>query len=227
MSMRWQDLLFAHWPIPAASLRPVVPDGLEIDTFDGTAWVGIVPLRMSQVRGRCLPPLPRVSAFPELNVRTYVVRHGRPGVWFFSLDAAQPLAVRAARRLWGLNYLHAKMACRSESDGRVRYSSHRSDRTAPPARLECSYRAVGTAFHAEPASFEDFVTTRWSLYATDPGGRLRRADVDHPRFALHRAEWQVEECDMTRLLEVELPDEPPHLLAADPVTVRAWLPQRD
>ena len=111
MAMRWHDLLFAHWPIPAERLRALVPPQLELDTFAGSAWLGIVPFRMSRVRLRGLPPLPGAAAFPELNVRTYVRHRGeRPGVWFFSLDADQPLAVEGARRLFHLNYQWAEMS---------------------------------------------------------------------------------------------------------------------
>src|SRR4051794_15783952 len=100
----WYDLLFAHWPVPAADLRRLVPDGLRVQEFDGTSWVGVVPFRMAGVMRRSLPDLPWVSAFPELNLRLYVERDGKPGVWFLSLDAANALAVWAARRLFHLPY---------------------------------------------------------------------------------------------------------------------------
>src|SRR5687768_7850915 len=103
MFMRWLKLLFMHWPVPADSLRPFIPAALELEQFDGRAWLGIVPFRMSATRARFAPPLPWVSNFPELNVRTYVTAGGKPGVWFFSLDAANPLAVRAARWMFHLN----------------------------------------------------------------------------------------------------------------------------
>src|SRR6478736_184531 len=96
MTQTWHDLLFAHWRIRLDVMRPLVPRELEIDTFDGSAWIGVVPFRMSAVRMRGLPPVPGASAFPELNVRTYVRYGGRAGVWFFSLDAESALAVFAA-----------------------------------------------------------------------------------------------------------------------------------
>src|SRR5262245_23161746 len=111
MAMRWHDLLFLHWPIAAAELRPRIPAPLAIDEHSGSAWIGVVPFRMTNVRPRGVPGLPWLSAFPELNVRTYVTHGGKPGVWFFSLDAAQRLAVIAARRRFHLPYFHARMTC--------------------------------------------------------------------------------------------------------------------
>jgi uncharacterized protein YqjF (DUF2071 family) len=104
MAMTWHDLLFAHWPLPTEALAPLLPDGVELDLFDGEAWLGIVPFRMSGVRLRRLPPLPGTGAFPELNVRTYVRAGGKPGVWFFSLDARSALAVAIARAWFRLPY---------------------------------------------------------------------------------------------------------------------------
>ncbi len=104
LAMQWQALLFMHWPLPAAVLRPLIPPGLTLDTFDGWAWLGVVPFTMAGVHARFLPPLPGTTTFPELNVRTYVTTEGKAGVYFFSLDAANPLAVRAARLGFRLPY---------------------------------------------------------------------------------------------------------------------------
>ena len=109
LAMVWHDLLFAHWPLGPQALRDLIPPDLEIDTYEGRAWLGIVPFRMSGVRVRGLPPLLGTGAFPELNVRTYVRIGERPGVWFFSLDAASPLGVRVARRVFGLPYQDAHL----------------------------------------------------------------------------------------------------------------------
>ena len=109
MAQSWHDLLFAHWPIAPEALRPLIPPQLELQTFDKQCWVGVVPFRMSGVRARWLPAIAGTSCFPELNVRTYVVRGGKPGVYFFSLDAANRLAVKTARLLYHLPYFHADM----------------------------------------------------------------------------------------------------------------------
>lgn len=138
MSMRWDDLLFMHWPVHAELLRPLISAGLELDTFEGDAWIGIVPFGMSRVRARLLPPIPWTTEFLELNVRTYVTCRGQPGVWFFSLDAASRLAVRVARRKFHLPYFDARMSIRSEN-GKIRYESTPTHRGAPPAAFSATY----------------------------------------------------------------------------------------
>src|SRR5215211_1629516 len=112
MGQTWKQLLFMHWALPAEVLRPVVPAELPIDTFDGKAWIGVTPFEVVGVRLRGTPPVTWLSHFPELNVRTYTTLDGRPGIWFFSLDAARGAAVAAARRLYRLPYFHAQMAVR-------------------------------------------------------------------------------------------------------------------
>ncbi len=124
MTQTWHDLLFAHWPVPESALRPLVPAKLELDLFDGRGWIGVVPFHMSGIRIRGLPSLPGLSRFPELNVRTYVTHGGKPGVYFFSLDAGNLPAVLAARAFYHLPYFRARMASR-EKDGEIQYSSHR------------------------------------------------------------------------------------------------------
>ena len=113
----WRDLLFAHWPVPVAAVRALIPPGLAVDTFDGVTWLGIVPFRMAGVMLRPLPDLPWISAFPELNVRVYVTRDGKPGVWFLSLDATNSLAVMAARRLFHLPYYRSYIDITAKGDG--------------------------------------------------------------------------------------------------------------
>ncbi len=125
MAQSWHDLLFAHWKVDAAVLRPHVPAELEVDTFEGQSWLGVVPFRMSGVRLRWTPALPWLSAFLELNVRTYVTAQGKPGVWFFSLDAANPVAVAAARLSFHLPYFKARMTC-GDVDGWIQYQSERT-----------------------------------------------------------------------------------------------------
>src|ERR671939_467164 len=129
LRMRWLDLLFMHWPVPETSLRSLVPPALKLDTFDGSAWLGITPFRMERARPRFLPTVPWLSSFPELNVRTYVTAEGKPGIWFFSLDAHNPVAVRLARATFGLPYLDAEMSCQVFKD-EVCYRSVRTHRGA-------------------------------------------------------------------------------------------------
>jgi uncharacterized protein YqjF (DUF2071 family) len=208
----WERLCFLHWRVDEAALRPLVPEELELQTFDGAAWLGITPFRLSGFRLRGLPPLPLVSAFCELNVRTYVAHGGKPGIWFFSLDAASRPAVEAARRLYRLPYHHARMAAELQ-DGWVHYDSARPGRV-----FGARYRGGGETFHAEPGTLEHFLTERYCLYAHDAGG-LRRADIHHLPWPLERGEAEVE---LNTMAPVELPDEEPHVLYADRLDVVLW-----
>src|SRR5439155_1787767 len=133
MAMRWHDLLFMHWPVKAKELRPLLPAGVELDTFEAEAWVGVVPFRMTGVRPRWVPTLPWLSKSVELNVRTYVKRGGRAGVWFFTMDASNPVAVRMARWRFHLPYFDARMSCERRGEA-VEYRSERTHRGVPPAR---------------------------------------------------------------------------------------------
>ena len=128
MAQRWSDLLFAHWPVPAEMIRSLVPPSLPIDTYDGSAWLSIASFYLSHLRPRFLPALPRVSEFPELNVRTYTSLGGKPGVYFFTLDAGSSIAVEGARALYHLNYLRAEMSTTRDAAGMVSYYSRRTDR---------------------------------------------------------------------------------------------------
>ena len=159
MLQRWHDLIFMHWSAPMESLRQRVPPGLPIDTYDGEAWVGIVPFWLSNVRPRFAPPLPWLSTFPELNVRTYVTLNGKPGVYFFSLDAGNPVAVAAARIAAHLAYFNAEMSVQPAGDG-VRYVSRRTHPGARPAEFAATYRPTAPAAHAEMGSLEDWLTSR-------------------------------------------------------------------
>jgi uncharacterized protein YqjF (DUF2071 family) len=219
--MRWHDLLFMHWPVPANVLRPLIPEALELDLFDGGAWVGVVPFRMSGIRHRLLPPLPGTNAFPELNVRTYVKHRGRAGVWFFSLDAANWLAVRMARMTFHLPYFDARMSCRTEGGG-VRYSSERTHRGARPGQFKGRYRPTGPAGHAAQGSIDDFLTHRMSLFSADARGRVYRGDIEHEPWPLRPAEAVVEVNTMTEAIGVRLPDLPPLLHFSDVLDVKAW-----
>ncbi|MDB5329233.1 MAG: hypothetical protein JWP03_384 [Phycisphaerales bacterium] len=225
MGMRWHDLLFMHWPVPIAAMRELIPPGLEIDTFEGEAWIGVVPFRMSGVRPRFVPPIPRLSAFPELNVRTYVKAGGRPGVWFFSLDAASRLAVRAARVAFHLPYFDAAMSADARG-GSIHYSSTRTHRNAPPASLRVRYQPTGDPYGSTPGHLDDFLTNRLCLYAADARGRVSRGDIAHAPWPLQPAEAEIEAIAMTEQIGIKLPQIPPVLHFAKYLDVLAWLPTR-
>ena len=210
MRMSWHDLLFAHAPMPVAELRARVPAALELDTFDGVAWLGVVPFRMTRVGPRWLPPLPGHSAFPECNVRTYVTHGGRPGVWFFSLEATDPLAVRAARRFFHLPYFDADMSCEPDGDGIV-YRSTRTHRDAPPAAFSARYRPTGPARRTRPGDLDHWLTERYCLYAVDGRGRLRRCDIAHEPWSLEPAEAEISVNSLVSPLGLAFPPAPPLL----------------
>jgi uncharacterized protein YqjF (DUF2071 family) len=211
--MRWTDLLFLHREVETAVLRPLVPKGLEIDTWGGRAWLGIVPFAMSGVAPRGLPAWGPVSDFPEINVRTYVTAGGKPGVWFLSLDVPSRLAVWLARTFFHLPFFCAEVRCQVERDGEVRYAARRGER-----RFRARYRPVGTAA-ALPGSFAHWATERYCLYAARADGQVFRGEVHHAPWPLERAEVEIE-CDTWA--GVPLGREAPKRLFSRSLEVVAW-----
>lgn len=214
----WRDLLFAHWPIPAATVRRLVPDGLAVDEFDGTSWIGVVPFRMAGVMRRPLPDLPWISAFPELNLRLYVERDGNPGVWFLSLDAGNPLAVWAARRWFYLPYFYAQMGVTGQAE-QIRYHSQRNGPGLDPGgkepiRFVAEYRPTSEPYAAKPGTLEHWLTERYCLYAQAPDGTLWRGEIHHQPWPLQRAEALIPINDLfaPHGLSCETLDGPPALL---------------
>ena len=206
------DLAFLHWRVDADALQRQVPPSVELQTFDGSAWLGITPFLLADFRLRGLPPLPRVSTFPELNVRTYVTRDDRPGIWFFSLDAASTLAVEGAKKLYKLPYHRARMTCERRGE-HVHFESAREG-----AAFSGRYRGTGDLFHAEPGSLDEFLTERYCLY-TEDGGRAYRAELHHAPWDLQRGEASV---DLNTMAPVALPDDAPHVLFAPRQDVVVW-----
>jgi uncharacterized protein YqjF (DUF2071 family) len=226
MKQVWHDLLFAHWPVPQAALRPLIPPQLEIDIFAGQAWLGVVPFRMSGVKMRGPFGIRGFSPFPELNVRTYVTRDSKPGVWFFSLDAANALAVWGARRGFHLPYFRAAMRC-EENAGWIHYESTRQHSGAPPASLRAKYLGVGEPFTATPGTLEYFLTERYCLYTANRSGRIIRCDIHHPAWSLQLAEASFQENTMASAAGISLTDQQPHLLHfARRQDVVVWAPHR-
>jgi uncharacterized protein YqjF (DUF2071 family) len=219
MGQTWYDLLFAHWRVPESALRGVVPSELAIDTFGVDAWLGVTPFRVTGVRLRGTLPVPGLSAFPELNVRTYV-RHGdRPGIWFFSLDADSAAAVAAARRLYRLPYFRARMSARRTASSVV-YSSVRAEPGAFPRTFLGRYRPAGGVFQAEAGSLEHFLTERYCLY-TYADRRLYRAEIHHAPWPLQPAEASIGENTMVPR-PVELPGDQPLTHFAGRLDVVIW-----
>jgi uncharacterized protein len=220
MAMRWHDLLFLHWPVRPGMIQPLIPRGLELDTFNGDAWIGIIPFRMTGVRPRYLPRFAGM-AFPEINVRTYVWTPGRSGVWFFSLDAANRLAVRTARSRYGLPYYDARINVRSRR-GTVQYQSVRIDKKSAGAEFHASYKPAGDIYRSAPETLDRWLTDRYCLYAVDRHGRLSCADIHHAPWPLQPAEVELRVNTMTKTLGIELPQSAPVAYFARHLEVLAW-----
>jgi hypothetical protein len=221
MSMLWHDLLFMHWPVPATHLRPLIPDALDIDTFEGQAWIGVVPFRMTGVGYRWMPKPKWLADFVEINVRTYVVADNRPGVWFFSLDATQALAVWAARWRFRLPYYHARMQC-EDHNGAIHYASARTHRGAPAASFRATYRPTNQPTEAQVGTLEHWLTERYCLYAARSSGAVYRGEIHHGPWPLQEATAHVEHNTMTEPLGITLPDAAPLLHFARRLDVFAW-----
>jgi len=186
MGQTWDDLLFVHYRVPADRLRELVPDGLDVDEHSGSGWHGVTPFAITGLRARGLLPLPFRSSFHELNVRTYVTLDGKPGIWFFSLDASSRLAVEAARRLYRLPYYRADISVRRRGADLL-YDCSRDQGRA----FSAGYRADGAVFHAEPGSLEHFLTERYCLYA-EQDGNLFRAEIHHTPWPLQPARARID-----------------------------------
>ena len=217
LSMRWHDLLFAHWPVRVDSIRPLIPGILDIETFDGSAWIGVVPFQMTRVRPRYVPiPL----AFPELNVRTYVKYKDKSGVWFFSLDAANWLAVRAARWL-GLPYYYARMTVTIHTAD-IQYESVRTHKNASPSEFSGRYAPTSPVYHPAPGTLDRWLTERYALFGARRADRVVFGEIHHAQWPLQRAEIELRKNTMTLALGLILPDTKPLCHFARYQEVVAW-----
>lgn len=219
----WEGLCFAHWRVPYEALRPLVPGELELDRFDGSAWLGVSAFRIAGFRARGMLPLPGLSSFPELNVRTYVTAGGKPGIWFFSLDTTSPVLAEGGRRVYRLPYFRARIRVERRG-GEISVSSARSDAAGAPVVFSAAYAPAGPAAPPARGSREHFLAERYCLYAAD-GPRLYRAEIHHPPWPLQPARGRIELNTMAPQ-GVELPDEEPVLHYAERQDVLIWAPAR-
>ncbi len=222
LTMDWRDLLFLHWPVAADQLQRHLPAGVEVETSAGSAWLGVVPFRMSRTRFRWLPPLPTAHTFPELNVRTYVRAGGRAGIWFFSLDAASHASVTGARLTFGLPYFDASMHCERLGD-HVRFTSTRTDRRAPAAMFAANWHTTGPFTTPAPGTLEHFLVERYCLFAVRRG-TLLCGEIAHAPWRLAPASVELQACEMTQLLGCKLAGPPVSALVAGPLRVAAFRP---
>ncbi|MBT2644060.1 DUF2071 domain-containing protein [Bacillus sp. ISL-41] len=188
MTQEWHHTLFVHWPVPAASLREHVPKELEVDTFDGSAWIGIVPFQVKNTRGKFTPAIPFFSYYLEVNVRTYVKYGPRTGVYFFSLDADHLLAVLGAKAIFGLNYKQANISFQEKKHFEM--SSRRVQAAVGNAKMELRYVPETQVFFASPGTLEHWLTERYCLW-TKRGSKLIRGDIHHTKWELQRAQAEI------------------------------------
>lgn len=220
MRQWWGKLLFMHWPIDEDLLRPLIPTRLTIDTIDGRAWIGIVPFTMWGVRPSLIPPIPGLSAFHELNVRTYVHYDGVPGVWFFSLDANSAPAVWAARTFVHLPYFNAQINL--EQDGSIiKYASTRTRHGAPSAMLDATWTIRDAFEQATPDSLSFFLTERYCLYAARRD-HLFRMRVFHKPWPLRQATLSAYSSTMIEAMGLPSPKGEPLLHYAEELKVDIW-----
>jgi uncharacterized protein len=220
MHQKWGKLLFMHWRINAELLRPLIPSQLSIDTFDGSAWIGEIPFTMWGIRASFLPPIPGTSAFHELNVRTYVHFQGVPGVWFFSLDAANKLAVWGARTFYYLPYFNARMSL-SQTGAAITYDSIRTDSRGAPAELHATWKIGEPLPQSQPDSLEFFLTERYCLYSHHHA-QLYRARIFHQPWPLRSARVDSSQSTMIESLGLSQSSDEPLLHYAESIAVGIW-----
>lgn len=218
----WEELLFLHWPIPFESIRRLIPERITIDTFEGIAWIGLVPFRISKLRLRGLPRIPP-SCFVELNVRTYVTCDGKPGVWFLSLDASSRLAVCLARAWYHLPYYPAQMTMARDGET-IHFASKRKRATGVTFR--CSYRPNAEPIRPADCPLVRWLTGRYCLYTTDQRRRLYCAEIHHLPWPLQSAEITLDTNDMLSPLGLPKPEGPPFAHFSKRLDAIVWAPKR-
>lgn len=226
----WHNLLFAHWPLPAEQLGPLIPAPLELDLHAGEAWLGMTPFEIRDFRARGLPAVPKLSDFPELNLRTYVRSAGKPGVYFFSLDAGSRVAAYGARIGFRLPYRTATMSV-EEEEGEEPEASHgtfrfRSERKGGLARFRAVYKPVGPTFQAVAGTLEHFLTERYALFTVLRTGAVLEAEIHHRPWPLQPAEGSIEGNELAAAEGVPLPDDAPLLHFSRRQDTLIWPPVR-
>jgi uncharacterized protein YqjF (DUF2071 family) len=224
MTQRWNDLLFLHYEMAPDKVRALVPQVLTLDTYQQRAWISVTPFCINHLRPPGVPPLPWVSHFAEVNLRTYVTYGGKPGVYFFSLDASLLSAVWAARIFYRLPYWHASMKVKGRGKAKLQYQSRRTHGPRP-AELRVSYSPVSSGTHAKPGSLEHFLTERYCLYTTSRK-RLYRADIHHLPWDLEPAAVDLELNSMGQTAGIELPATADLMYFSRTLNVLVWAPER-
>jgi uncharacterized protein YqjF (DUF2071 family) len=221
MYQKWRSLLFLHWSLPPEVIQVQLPPGLELDTFAGHAYIGLVLFTMRDVRPAGLPAVPWLSSFHETNVRTYVHAGGRdPGVWFFSLDAANPVAVAIARRWFHLPYHHARMSLKRDGSS-IHYTSHRLWPGPVPALTSIRCVRKGNPEPAAAGTLDHFLIERYLLYTTS-GGQVCCGQVHHAPYPVQSAKVLDLEESLLAALGLPRPDAPPVIHYSEGVDVEIF-----
>lgn len=226
MTQRWNDLLFAHWPVPAQQIAPLLPEGLQVDTFQGSAWLGVVPFWLDRIKINGIPAIPGARSFPDLNLRTYVRDEdtGTPGVYFFSLDANNLLAVGVARGLFHLPYHWAEMRLEQRSEREFSFYSRRRF-SSPPVQFRARYRGLGptrkTVEHSS-GTLEYFFTERHCLFSRNRLGQATRSNLHYIPWPLEEAEAEIEHNDLAQAIGIHLPNQDPVLHYSRRLAVYIW-----
>jgi len=226
MAQRWNDLLFAHWPVAAQAIAPLLPEGLLADTFQGSAWLGVVPFWLDRIKMRGVPPIPGAGGFPDLHLRTYVRDEdaGTPGVFSFSLDAGNLLAVAAARMLFHLPYHWAEMRLEQRSEREFSFYSRRRF-SSQQVIFKARYRGLGPTrrlAESTAGTLEYFLMERSCLFARDRAGLATRASLHHVPCPLEEAEAEIERNDLAESIGIRLPAQEPVLHYLRQLAVYIW-----
>jgi uncharacterized protein YqjF (DUF2071 family) len=221
MTQTWHDLLFAHWPVQPEAMARLIPAGLELDTFDGEAWVGIIAFRLSGIRLRWLPEIRLVSRFPEINVRTYVRAGGKPGVLFLSLDANNRLAIAMARPWFRLPYYLSQIEFDRKHEG-IHFTSKRGVWGGCDATFDAHYCPCGPAFTAAAGGLESWLTERYCYYSPGSRGKAYRCDIHHEQWRLQHARAEIAANTMALSHGICLPECVPNLLYARRMKALVW-----
>jgi uncharacterized protein YqjF (DUF2071 family) len=226
ISQYWNNLLFAHWPVPASSLAPLVPEGLQVDTFQGSAWLGIMPFWMDRIKFHGLPPIPGARSFPDLSLRTYVreERTGTQGVVCLSLDASNLLAVAAGRAFYRLPYHWAEMHMAQRTEREFSFFSRRRF-AGRSVVFKARYRGLGPSrklAENRPGTLESFLIERYCLFSTNRDGQPIRATLHHSSWPLEEAQAEIEQNNLAEVLGLQLPDQEPVLHYSRQLAVYVW-----
>lgn len=224
MYQAWKELLFIHWEIEPHEIKHLIPEGLELDTFNGKAWIAVVPFMMRDIKPRYTFPVPWISYFLELNVRTYVKLNNKPGVYFLSLEASNPLAVRIARKLFYLPYMDAKMSI-IKRNGYFEYYSKRTHKNEPEAELHLKYKPISDIISYQHNSIEHWLTERYCLYSANEKGHIYIGEIHHKKWELQVAECEIITNTMTLAHGIKTPETKPLLHYSKNLEVVVWYPQ--